>query len=114
MWPHIATLFAHHPGPHCALPWGWRHRPPCCYDVNDASRDGQCGDCQRGGGEQKGSIDDSGKDNNDGHELDSGGSNVAGGKEGTPLKRKGWRGKKQKKRDIEKAYTKITEDGGDQ
>ncbi len=42
-----------------------------------------------GGGGRKGSIDDSGEDNNDGHELDSGGSNAAGGKEGTPLKRKG-------------------------
>jgi hypothetical protein len=42
-----------------------------------------------GGGGQKGSIDDSGKDNNDGGELDSGGGNTAGGKEGTPLKRKG-------------------------
>jgi hypothetical protein len=113
MWPHVATVFAHHPGPHCMLPWGWRHRPSCCYDVNDASRDGQCGDCQRaGGGEWKGSVDDSSEDNNDGHELDSGGGNAAGGKEGTPLKHKGWRGKKQKKRDVEQAYTKITEDGG--
>ncbi len=44
----------------------------------------------RRGGELKGSIDDSGcEDNNDGDELDSGGGNVAGGKEGTPLKRKG-------------------------
>jgi hypothetical protein len=66
-----------------------------------------------GEGERKGSVDDSGKDNNDGHELDSGGGNAAGGKEGTPLKHKSWRGKKQKKRDIKQAYTKITEDGGD-
>ncbi len=66
-----------------------------------------------GGGERKGSVDDSSKDNNDGHELDSGGSNAAGGKEGTPLKCKGWQGKKQKKRDVEQAYTKITEDSGD-
>ncbi len=43
----------------------------------------------RRGGEQKGSVNDSGKDNNDGEELDSGGNNVAGCKEGTPLKRKG-------------------------
>jgi hypothetical protein len=90
MWLHIATLFAHHPGPHCALPWGWQLRPPCCYDVNDASRDGQYGDRQRaGGGYRKGSIDDSNEDNNDEHELDSGGGNATGGKEGTPLKRKG-------------------------
>ena len=67
----------------------------------------------RQGGERKGSVDDSGKDNNDRHKLDSGGGNAAGGKEGTPLKRKGWRGKKQKKRDVEQAYTKIMEDGGD-
>jgi hypothetical protein len=40
------------------------------------------------GGERKGSVDDSGEDNNDGDEL-SGGGNAAGGKEGTPLKRKG-------------------------
>ncbi len=43
----------------------------------------------RRGGELKGSIDDSGKDNNNGDELDSGSGNVAGGKEGTPLKHKG-------------------------
>ena len=43
----------------------------------------------RRGGERKGSVDDSGKDNNDGDELDSSGGNVAGGKEGTTLKRKG-------------------------
>ncbi len=66
-----------------------------------------------GGGEWKGSNNDSGEDNNDRHELDSGRGNAAGGKEGTPLKRKGWRGKKQKKRDVKQAYTKITEDGGD-
>ncbi len=41
------------------------------------------------GGERKGSVDDSGEDNNNGDELDSGGGNAAGGKEGTPLKRKG-------------------------
>jgi hypothetical protein len=67
-----------------------------------------------GGGDRKGSVDNSGKDNNNGHKLDSGGSNAAGGKEGTPLKRKGWRGKKQKKRDVKQAYSKITEDGRDQ
>ncbi len=65
------------------------------------------------GGEQKGSFDDSGEDNNDGHELDSSGSNAAGSKEGTPLKRKGWRGKKLKKRDVEQEYTKIMEDSRD-
>jgi hypothetical protein len=43
----------------------------------------------RWGGERKGSVDDSSEDNNDGDELDSGGGNAAGGKEGTPLKRKG-------------------------
>ncbi len=53
-----------------------------------------------GQGERKGSIDDCSKDNNDKDELNSGGGNAAGGKEGTPLKRKGWRGKKQKKRDV--------------
>ncbi len=42
-----------------------------------------------GGGEQKGSVNDSGKDNNDRDELDSGGGNVASGKEGTLLKCKG-------------------------
>ncbi len=43
----------------------------------------------RRGGEWKGSVNDSGKDNNDWDELDSGGGNAVGGKEGTPLKRKG-------------------------
>ncbi len=66
-----------------------------------------------GGGERTGSVNDSGKDNYNGHELDSGGDNAAGSKEGTPLKRKGWQGKKQKKRDIKQAYKKIMEDGGD-
>jgi hypothetical protein len=42
----------------------------------------------RGGG-WKGSVDDCGEDDNDGDELDSGGGNAAGGKEGTPLKLKG-------------------------
>jgi hypothetical protein len=44
----------------------------------------------QGGGEQKGSIDDGGEDGNDGDELDSGGRNAAGGKEGTLSNRKGW------------------------
>ncbi len=91
MWWHVTTLFAHHPGPYCVLRWGWWHQPPCCYDVNNASGDGRCGDRQRagGGGEQKGSVDDCCKDNNNRDELDSGGGNAAGGKEGTPLKHKG-------------------------
>ncbi len=41
------------------------------------------------GGERKGSVNDSGKDNKDKDKLDSGGSNAAGSKEGTPLKFKG-------------------------
>ncbi len=44
---------------------------------------------RQGGGERKGSIDDCGKDDNDRDELDSGGGNAAGGKDGTPFKRKG-------------------------
>jgi hypothetical protein len=70
------------------------------------SRDGQCGDCQRaGGGEWKGSVDDSGKDNNDGHKLDSGGGNAAGGKEGTPLKRKRAGGGRSKRRGTSNKHT---------
>ncbi len=67
-----------------------------------------------GWGGQKGSVNDCGKDGNNKDELDSGGGNAAGGKEGTPLKHKGLQGKKQKKRDVKQAYAKITEDGGDQ
>ncbi len=44
---------------------------------------------RQGGGERKGSIDDYGKGNNDRDELERGGGNTAGGKEGTLLKRKG-------------------------
>ncbi len=44
---------------------------------------------RRGEGEREGSVNDCGEDNNDGDELESGSGNVAGGKEGTPLKRKG-------------------------
>jgi hypothetical protein len=40
--------------------------------------------------------------------LDSSGSDVAGGKEGTPSKRKSWRAKKQKKRDIKQVYAKMS------
>jgi hypothetical protein len=42
-----------------------------------------------GGGERKGSVNDCSKDNNNRDELDSGGGNAAGGKEGTPFKCKG-------------------------
>jgi hypothetical protein len=65
---------------------------------------------RQGGGERKGSIDDYGKGNNDRDELERGGGNTAGGKEGTLLKRKGWRGKKQKKRDVKQVYAKIMEE----
>ncbi len=41
-----------------------------------------------GGGARKGSVVDWGMGNNDGDELDSSSGNAAGGKEGTPLKRK--------------------------
>jgi hypothetical protein len=60
------------------------------------------------------SVDGGSKDSNDGDELDSSSGNAVGGKKGTPLKCKGWQGKKQEKRDAERACTKITEDGGDQ
>ncbi len=49
MWPHIATLFAHAQA-QVAHPWGWWHKPHCCCNVNDASKDRGCGNPQRAGG----------------------------------------------------------------
>ncbi len=59
-------------------------------------------------------CDDGGEDDNGGDELDSRGGNAASSKEGAPLKCKGKRVKKQKKREVKQAYTKIKEDGRDQ
>jgi hypothetical protein len=42
--------------------------------------------------------------------LKSGGGKAAGGKEDTPSKCKGWRGKKQKKRDVKRVYAMSAEE----
>ncbi len=63
------------------------------------SRDGGYSNRQSaGGGEQKRSVDDSGKDDNDGDELDSSGGHATSGKVGTTSKQ-GLMGEEAKKRD---------------
>jgi hypothetical protein len=70
--------------------------------MHPGMRNGATASVLGGGGEWKGSVNDCSKDKNDGDELDSSFGDAAGGKEGTPLKRKGSRGKKQKRGTLNK------------